>query len=109
MRLAVYFDFDSYSLSKNSFEVLNAVVAHLKLNEKVHCILYGYTDQEGPMEYNQRLSISRANTARNYLMSYGIDGNRILVESFGKAKAAAPNTETYLAWKNRRVEIILIK
>ena len=33
----------------------------------------------------------------------------ILVESFGKAKVDAPNTEAYLAWKNRRVEIILIK
>lgn len=109
MSLAIYFDFDSYSLSKNSFEVLNAVVAHLKLNDKVQCMLYGYTDQEGPMDYNQRLSTSRANTARNYLVSYGIDGNRILVESFGKAKAAAPNTETYLAWKNRRVEIFLVK
>ena len=109
MRLAVYFDFDSYSLSKNSFEVLNAVVAHLKLNDKVQCILYGYTDQEGPMDYNQRLSISRANTARNYLMSYGIDGNRILVESFGKVQIDISNIEKYLAWKNRRVEIILIK
>lgn len=109
MRLAIYFDFDSYSLSKNSFEVLNAVVAHLKLNDKFLCLLYGHTDFEGPLAYNERLSENRVNTAKNYLISYGIQPNRISTESFGKSKAVIPDDGKYLAWKNRRVEIFLIK
>jgi peptidoglycan-associated lipoprotein len=109
IKLAIYFNFDSYGLSKNSFEVLNAVVAHLKLNEKVQCVLHGYTDQEGPLEYNQLLSLRRVNTAKNYLASYGIDPNRISINSFGKAKTSYGINETDFAWKNRRVEIFLIK
>lgn len=109
MKLAIYFDFDSYSLSKNSFEVLNAVVAHLKLNERVQCILYGYSDLEGSAVYNQRLSENRVNTARNYLLSYGIQTHRVLAESFGKSKAAISGDRKYLAWKNRRVEIYLVR
>lgn len=109
MKLAIYFDFDSYSLSKSSFEVLNAVVPHLKLNTKTQCLLYGYTDLEGPAGYNQQLSESRVNTAKNYLISYGIQPNRILTRSFGKDKTVIPGDGKYLAWKNRRVEIFLIK
>lgn len=109
MKLAIYFDFDNYSLSKSSFEVLNAVVAHLKLNSKTQCLLYGYTDLEGPAGYNQQLSESRVNTAKNYLISYGIQPNRILTRSFGKDKTVIPGDGKYLAWKNRRVEIFLMK
>ena len=109
MKLAIYFDFDSYSLSNNSFDVLNAVVSYLKLNDKVKCLLYGYTDLEGPLAYNQRLSEIRANTTKNYLVSYGILPNRILTESFGKSKAVVPDNGKYLAWKNRRVEILLVR
>jgi OOP family OmpA-OmpF porin len=72
-------------------------------------ILIGHTDLEGNVDYNVRLSQNRVTTAKNYLMSYGIQPERISTSFHGKSKPAIPTYEKSLAWKNRRVEIFLVK
>ena len=105
----IYFDFDKYSLVDSSFKVLTEVVDFLKRNENFNCVLHGYTDLEGPQEYNLKLSENRVLSSRNYLLSYGISANRITGSYFGKAFVNIGTRDRDANWRNRRVEIFLIK
>ncbi|MFN5422982.1 MAG: OmpA family protein, partial [bacterium] len=105
----IYFDFDKYDLTENSFTILNDAIDYLKKNDVYNVILIGHTDLEGNSEYNIKLSQNRVTTAKNYMMSYGIQPDRISTSFHGKTKPAIPTYEKSLAWKNRRVEIFLVK
>lgn len=105
----IYFDFDKYDLTANSYQVLTDVVDYMRKHEDRRVELVGHTDLEGDVEYNVKLSENRIKTSRNYLMSYGVDGKRISTNYFGKSHPAIPTYDKSLAWKNRRVEIFLVK
>lgn len=105
----IYFDFDKYELTNNSFDILNDAVDYMKRNDNYSIQLIGHTDLEGNVEYNAKLSQNRVTTARNYLLSYGIDAALIKTSYYGKTKPAIPSFDKGLAWKNRRVEIFITK
>lgn len=105
----IYFDFDKYDLTSNSFDVLNDAIDYLKKNDEYKVSLVGHTDLEGDNDYNTKLSQNRVKTTRSYLMSYGIKDALITTSFYGKTKPAIPSFDKGLAWKNRRVEIFLIK
>ncbi len=105
----IYFDFDKYDLTKTSFEVMNDVIDFLKKNDNYSVYLIGHTDLEGNAAYNVNLSKSRVSTTSNYLLSYGIEPGRIATSFQGKSRPVITTYEKNLAWKNRRVEIFLIK
>ena len=105
----IYFDFDSYNLIDSSFINLSIVVDFLKRNDDYNCVLQGYTDLEGPQDYNLKLSENRVISARNYLLSYGISANRITGSFFGKAFINIETKDREENSRNRRVEIFLVK
>ncbi len=71
----------------------------------VGCELRGHTDPSGNMDYNQILSLARANSVKDYLVKvHGIEKDRIATLAFSKTKLVRERTE--LSW---RVEIFLIK
>lgn len=105
----IYFDFDKFDLTANSYQILSEVIDYLKRNDDQKVLLVGHTDLEGDVAYNVRLSENRIKTSKNYLISYGIDGSRISTSYFGKSQPAIPTFDKSLAWKNRRVEIFLMK
>ena len=74
----------------------------LKENSKINVVLEGHADERGTREYNLALGERRANAAKDYLMTYGISGNRISVISYGKERPVDSGSNP-LAWsKNRR-------
>lgn len=105
----IYFDFDKYNLIDSSFHILSTVVGFLKKNDDYNCVLQGYTDIEGPEEYNLKLSENRVASARNYMLSYGISANRITGSFFGKAFVRIETIDRDANWRNRRVEIFLTR
>ena len=60
-----------------------------------------YADERGTREYNLALGERRANAAKDYLMTYGISGNRISVISYGKERPVN-NGSSPLAWSQNR-------
>ena len=65
-------------------------------------IIQQYADERGTREYNLALGERRANAAKDYLMTYGIAGNRLSVISYGKERPIDSGSNP-LAWsKNRR-------
>lgn len=108
LRYNIYFETGKYTLSNNSFDILNKVVHLLKSNEDYRCVLTGHTDIEGISKNNILLSQTRATVAQKYLMSYGVDDKRVQIKYYGDTQPVPIFGKDY-EWMNRRVEVVLIK
>ena len=97
----VFFATNETVLTTASRETLRKQAAWLRKNSDVTIVLEGHADERGTREYNLALGERRANAARDYLMTYGISGNRIAVISYGKEKPVNP-AGTPLAWSQNR-------
>ena len=98
----VFFATNESVLTTASRETLRKQAAWLRKNSKINIVLEGHADERGTREYNLALGERRANAAKDYLMTYGISGNRISVISYGKERPVDSGSNP-LAWsKNRR-------
>ena len=98
----VFFATNESVLTTASRETLRKQAAWLRKNSKVTIVLEGHADERGTREYNLALGERRANSAKDYLMTYGISSNRISVLSYGKERPVDSGSNP-LAWsKNRR-------
>jgi OOP family OmpA-OmpF porin len=71
-------------------------------------IAVGHTDSVGKGEYNQKLSVRRADAVKGYLTSKGIEQNRVYTEGKGEKQPVADNKTAEGRSKNRRVEIEVV-
>lgn len=101
----VLFDFDKSDIKSEAYPSLDAVVTILEMNPSMDIILQGHTDNVGTPEYNMELSIRRAHAVKDYLVSKGIDVNKLETEGFGFTKPASLNGTEMGRSMNRRVEI----
>jgi peptidoglycan-associated lipoprotein len=98
----VFFATNESILTTASRETLRAQAAWLRQNSSINVVLEGHADERGTREYNLALGERRANSAKDYLMTYGISSDRISVLSYGKERPVDAGS-TPLAWsKNRR-------
>ena len=98
----VFFGTNETILTTASRETLRKQAAWLRKNSSVNVVLEGHADERGTREYNLALGERRANSAKDYLMTYGISSNRISVTSYGKERPVDSGSNP-LAWsKNRR-------
>jgi len=105
----VFFATNSSSLTTASRDTLRKQANYLRKNKKLNVVLEGHADERGTREYNLALGEKRANSAKDYLMTYGISGKRISVISYGKEKPVN-SASTPLAWsQNRRTVTIKVK
>jgi outer membrane protein OmpA-like peptidoglycan-associated protein len=111
----VEYDFDKASLRKESFETLDMLVEVMKLKDKMEIEIAGHTDNLGTAEYNLKLSQDRAESVRRYLISKGVNGNRITAKGYGFSQPVAPNAHPDGTdnpegrQQNRRTEIRVTK
>ena len=98
----VFFATNEIVLTTASRETLRKQAAWLRKNSDINIVLEGHADERGTREYNLALGERRANSAKDYLMTYGISSNRISVLSYGKERPVDSGSSP-LAWsKNRR-------
>jgi len=71
-------------------------------------VVAGHTDSDGSSEYNQTLSIQRADSVSNYLQGQGINPIRLEPTGFGESQPIASNNTAEGKQLNRRVEITLL-
>jgi len=100
-----YFDFDKSVVKPGAFDFLNEVADVLKTYPQITLKVQGHTDSIGTKEYNDALSIRRAQAVKTYLMSRGISGDRMTLEGFNFSKPAASNSTPEGRALNRRVEL----
>jgi peptidoglycan-associated lipoprotein len=97
----VFFATNKTSLTTKSRETLRKQATYLRKNKNLNVTIEGHADERGTREYNLALGERRANSAKDYLMTYGISGKRISVISYGKEKPVNPGSDP-LAWSQNR-------
>jgi len=103
-----FFDFDKAVLKPEGKAKLDDLVGKVKgINLEV-IIAVGHTDSVGADTYNQKLSVKRSEAVKAYLVSKGIEKNRVYTEGKGEAQPVADNKTKEGRSKNRRVEIEVV-
>ena len=104
----VLFDFDKAVLKNEGKAKLDDLAAKVKAINLEVVIAIGHTDSVGADAYNQKLSVRRAESVKSYLVSKGVEPNRIYTEGKGEKQPVASNKTADGRAKNRRVEIEVI-
>jgi len=103
-----FFDFDKAVLKPEGKAKLDDLVGKVKgINLEV-IIAVGHTDSVGADTYNQKLSVKRSEAVKAYLVSKGIEKNRVYTEGKGEKQPVADNKTKEGRAKNRRVEIEVV-
>jgi OOP family OmpA-OmpF porin len=103
-----FFDFDKSVLKPEGQAKLSDLVDKTKGVNLEVIIAVGHTDAVGNDAYNQKLSISRAEAVKAYLVSKGIEKNRVYTEGKGEKSPVADNKTREGRAKNRRVEVEVV-
>jgi peptidoglycan-associated lipoprotein len=103
----VYFDFDKYDIRAEDAKTLDANATWLKSNGDNLVLIEGHCDERGTNEYNLALGERRAKATMNYLVSQGIQANRITIISYGEERPVCTE-KTEACWaKNRRANFLV--
>ena len=97
----VFFATNKSVLTTASRDALRKQAAWLRENKSINVTVEGHADERGTREYNLALGERRANAAKDYLMTYGISGNRIATISYGKERPVNSGSSP-LAWSQNR-------
>ncbi|MCP4131603.1 MAG: OmpA family protein [bacterium] len=106
---AINFDFNSYTIKKESFPYLNALSDFLKKNKDLKLEIIGHTDLHGSVKFNNDLSEKRSKSVRDYLVKKGLDSDKFQVRGAGKSSPLVNKIGKGHDEKNRRTEFKLIK
>ena len=104
----VTFDVGSASLKPEFRATLDKVAQSLVQYPNSLVDVYGHTDSTGSDSFNQTLSVNRARTVMNYLVSRGVPAARLRSQGFGETMPVASNDTADGRAKNRRVEIKIV-
>ena len=99
------FDFDKSVVKPADQAKLADMVDKSKAIALEVMVVTGHTDSVGTDAYNQKLSISRADAVKNFLVGKGVEKNRIYTEGKGETSPAADNKTSEGRAKNRRVSV----
>ncbi len=103
----VFFGYNQWALSTEAQNVLAAQAAWLKQYPESRVLVGGNCDERGTREYNIALGARRAEAAKSYLVSLGVDSSRITTVSYGKERPIDPRSNDS-AWSvNRNATTIL--
>jgi OOP family OmpA-OmpF porin len=103
-----FFDFDKAVLKPEGRAKLDDLASKMSAVNLEVVIAVGHTDAIGGDAYNQKLSVRRADAVKNYLISKGVEKNRVYTEGKGEKQPIADNKTTEGRAKNRRVEIEVV-
>ncbi|WP_313806666.1 OmpA family protein [Flavobacterium sp.] len=105
----ILFNSGKSSFQKQTYPVLQSIVAILKEYPSSNFHIEGHTDSDGKDAMNLKLSQDRAAAVKNYLVENGVAADRLTSEGYGEAKPIASNKTAKGKAQNRRVEVKLVK
>ena len=107
-RDVVYFDTDKFNIDAADQVALAQQAQWLMKYPAKRATLEGHCDERGTREYNLALGERRANSAKNYLVSLGVDASRLTTVSYGKERPVALGSDEASWAKNRRAVTVTI-
>ena len=109
LKQQVHFKTNRSVILPDSFELLRQVATALKDAPSVNVRIEGHTDNVGKLEKNMKLSQSRADAVRDFLVRQGVDAKQILAEGYGPTRPIASNLSRAGKAANRRVEFRMLQ
>lgn len=104
------FGFDQHkNTDTKSFNAIMRIADRLIFNDSLKISIAGFTDNAGDVNYNNTLSLLRAQNIKQYLLDLGVNAKQIIVSANGIAYPVADNSTSTGRAANRRVEMMLIK
>ena len=104
----IYFDTDRYNIDTADAAALQTQAQYLARYPSINITIEGHCDERGTRDYNLALGERRANAAKNYLVSLGVDASRITTVSFGKERPIALGSNEQAWAENRRAVSVVI-
>jgi peptidoglycan-associated lipoprotein len=104
-----YFGYDEANLGVDAQAALTESANWLKRNPSYNLLIEGHCDERGTEQYNLALGDRRANQAKQFLMTLGIDGARIRTVSYGEERPFDPGHDESAWAKNRRDHLVLVR
>lgn len=98
----IFFDFDSSTVTSEGQDTLQKQANYLKSHPDINVTVEGHCDERGTREYNLALGERRANAAKNYLVSLGVEASHIQTISYGKERPAVIGDDESAWSQNRR-------
>jgi peptidoglycan-associated lipoprotein len=103
----VFFDYDISELSPDAQTALGRKVPILRANSGLELEIAGHADERGSLEYNLALGMRRAQSVKDYLSGFGIDGERLSITSFGEDRPLEEGSGEAAWARNRRAEFAI--
>lgn len=103
----ILYDYNSDVLSNKSKFILREFARFLKSNPTIKIMIQGHTDSDGDDAKNLDLSDRRAKGVKNYLVSLGIDADRLEAKGYGESKPKVANDTAVNKAKNRRTDFLI--
>ena len=104
----IHFDYDRSNIRPDDMGTLDQKVAILQANPDLRIRIGGHCDERGSDEYNLALGNRRAQAAKQYLVSHGVDANRIETQSWGEERPLVDGHDESAWSQNRRSEFEVI-
>jgi len=104
----VLFDLDRYNIDASDQGILQSQAQWLSRYPNKSVTIEGHADERGTRDYNLALGERRANSAKNYLVSLGIDPSRVTVLSYGKERPIALGSDEESWARNRRAVTVTV-
>ncbi len=101
----IFFETDKYELKDKSFLELDKLAEVLKLSPNIKVEIGGHTDNIGNVKYNQQLSLNRAKSVYDFLISKGVNSSQISYKGYGSTQAVGDNKTEKGRKQNRRIEL----
>ncbi|MEX2145429.1 MAG: peptidoglycan-associated lipoprotein Pal [Candidatus Rokuibacteriota bacterium] len=103
----IFFDFDKYDIRQADARTLDGNAQWLKSNPSHLVLIEGHCDERGTNEYNLALGERRAKSTMNYLVSQGVQANRITIISYGEERPTCTEKAEQCWAKNRRAHFLV--
>lgn len=103
----VFYDFDKSDLKPEARRTIERWAAFLRKYPNLTTTIEGHCDERGTREYNLALGERRANAAKNFLVSLGIDARRVATISYGKERPAVVGSNE-AAWSQNRRGVLVV-
>jgi peptidoglycan-associated lipoprotein len=105
----IFFDTDKFNVDAEDQATLQRQAQWLAQYPNVRVTVEGHADERGTREYNLALGERRANSAKNYLASLGVDASRVQTVSYGKERPQALGSDEQSWAQNRRAVTITVQ
>jgi len=99
----IYFDYGKSVLKTEAIAMIDKIADEMKNNPEIRLFITGYTDDRGSEGFNNLLSLERANSVKQYLISRGINADLLIIKAMGKSEPLNDNATEEERADNRRV------